>query len=127
MDSSTRKIVDEHRYDRRLKKYSSRHFPNANVVFQRIASNSDVELTENDVHGRIQYFQKKFPLANDDITNLEESMGKFEISVRKVIQCLDAGINTFKYSADELQELIDRVIELQNQVEEIGTRYLMQD
>ncbi|BFH60734.1 hypothetical protein [Paenibacillus azoreducens] len=118
-------IVQKFQFDKRLKKYANEHFFHNNSIFGGIKSKEDIEKYENHVLSRIDQYKKLYPLVSEDIIDLEQAMGKFEIAVKKAIQLYDS--EAFRYSSEELQSLIDKVFAYHDEVQSIALRKMMQD
>lgn len=125
MSNAVKAIIDKHQYNQDIKKYSNRHFFGDHSIFAKINSKKEVEIAQNTVATKIKMYDKTYPLVREDIEDLERAVGRFEISVKKVIQCY--GMSDFDYSAEELQTLIDKVFDFYNEVQRIDFRRVCQD
>ncbi|PLS04035.1 hypothetical protein [Neobacillus cucumis] len=117
----------KYQFDKKLRKYSDRHYSNDNSVFGKVTSNIDVVQHRNYLVNTLEYYKKISPLVRDDIKDVEAAMARYEIAVRKVIQNFDNQYSNFEYDAEELNELIEDVFTQQENVNKLLFRKLMQD
>jgi len=129
MDSEIKAIIDKYQYDQNISVYNDRHFFNtSNNIFRRISSNKDIEIKENHVISRINTLKNaSFDLVKDDIEDLERAIGEYEIAVKKVLQCYEHKDCNFNYSAEELNNLINKIFEFHEQVNVINLKRIYQD
>ncbi|MEH7525816.1 hypothetical protein V7149_21480 [Bacillus sp. JJ1503] len=122
-------IINKYQYDRSIRKYNDKHFfETRNNIFRRITSRRDVEISENHVISRIdEYKNATYKLVQEDILDLERAIGRYEIAVKKVIQCYGHNDFDFDYTSEELQSLIDKIFEFHEQLKEILFRKACQD
>ncbi|WP_028592441.1 hypothetical protein [Paenibacillus massiliensis] len=118
-------IVNSYKYNSQLKRYSDRHFFNDNSIFSSIKSKEDIKRYENHVVTCLSQCNKIYPLEKEDIIDLEQAMGRYEIAVRKALQLYNN--EAFKSSAEELQALIDKLFSYHEEVQNISFRKMIQD
>ncbi|MCD7032864.1 hypothetical protein LRR81_01390 [Metabacillus sp. GX 13764] len=121
---SINSIVNEFRYDKRLKRYSEKYLFNDHIIYGSVASNADVDQHRNYIKNTIEHFQEVYPLMKDDIDDLGRGMAKYEIAVRKVLACIDYG--NFGYTPVELKQLILDVFDFHKLIDDIQIRKLNQ-
>ncbi|GAV13248.1 hypothetical protein [Paenibacillus sp. NAIST15-1] len=125
MTNEIQTITSKYEYDKRLRRYSDKHYFGDDSHYRKIVSKRDVELSEKHITTILDMYKKTFPLVNEDLTELEKAVGIYEISVRRVINLY--GRFDFDYSPDELNELINKVFYYHDQVQAFLHRKLMQD
>lgn len=122
-------IINKYQYDRSIRKYNDKHFfETGNNIFRRVLSKRDVGIAENHVFSRVSEYKKAtYKLEEEDILDIERAIGKYEIAVKKVIQCYGHKDFDFDYTAEELQNLIDKIFEFHEQLKEVSFRKACQD
>jgi hypothetical protein len=119
-------LKEKYQYDNQIRKYSTRHYRNDNSVFAEVSTNQDVERHRNYLVRSLNYYKKVSPLEQDDIKDIEQAMGRYEIAVIKIIQTCDFPSTDFNYSAEELNNLINDVFTQQENVYNLLMRKLYQ-
>lgn len=125
MDKEINQIIEQYIYNQSIKKYSNKYYFHDNRYFREIQDKSDVDRALEGIKNTINYYKTIYPLVNDDIEELEKSLGKYEIAVHKVLQCYD--ILNFGYTANELLDLIKNIKDFENQIQDIHLRKMCQD
>lgn len=120
-------IRNKYQYDKNLRKYSNRHYPNDNSIYGKVDSNKDVERHRNYLVNSLISYKSISPLVQEDIKDIEQAMAKYEIAVRKVIATCDNPNNGFDYQPTELNNLIEDVFLQQKNVNKLLMRKLFQD
>jgi hypothetical protein len=124
---AVKEIIEKYQYDQTIKRYSNKHYFGNNSIFAGIESKRDVEIAERHVITRLDTYKKTYPLHEDDIVDLEKAIGRYELAVKKVIQCYKYTSNDFDYTAEELQMLIDKIFEFYSKLDELKIRKACQD
>ncbi|MFV2049637.1 hypothetical protein CJ195_21890 [Bacillus sp. UMB0899] len=129
VSTEVKEIIKKYEYDRSIKKYNFKHFFNTgDNIFRKITTKRDVEIAQNHVVSRInEYKNAKYRLVEEDILDLERSIGEYEIAVKKVLQCYSHANFDFDYTAEELQELIDNIFKYHEKLTEVSMRKAFQD
>lgn len=126
-DSKVEAIIKKYEYDQSIQHHANKYFDNNTSVFSRINSNEDVERCSKSVRSNIEYFQKIFPLQADDIEAIEKELGKYELAVKRAMQCIYNPNCNFEYSAEELMNLIDNIKKFESDISTIQHRKICQD
>lgn len=124
---SLKDLRKKYQYDKKLRRFSDRHYFNDNSIYSRVQRNEDVTLHENYLLTVLEQLKRNFNLVSEDIEDLEKAMARYEIAVRKVIACFDNPHCNFIYNANELNELIEKVFKYHNSVDKLVQRKLYQD
>jgi hypothetical protein len=132
MDAETKKIIDEYQYfkigQRKIREYSNKHYFNDRQIYSSTTSNRDIERAYEAVVNYIQYYENfDKRLESDDIDELEKALGRYEITIHKLIACFDNPYCEFNYSADELLRLINDWDEFDKRIKDIHMRRMCQD
>ncbi|MDS0525029.1 hypothetical protein NNC19_04995 [Clostridium sp. SHJSY1] len=122
-----KEIIEKYKYSREFSFYSTRYKKEIGDLFYgSIKNNDDVEKIKQNVENIINYFKSfKYRLAQEDIKSMELELGKYEIAMRKVIQCYE--ICDFNYSPDKLIEFINNLDKYEKGIADVRMRLCCQD
>lgn len=123
--SNVKEIINKYIRDKSIKKYANKYFFKDNTKFREIKTNEDVDNTIRGIEYFINYYKEIYPLHREDIIVMEKALGEYEIAVEKVLKFY--GRLDFKYSADELLQLINNISNYENEIKEIHLRKMCQD
>jgi len=124
MDSRLEVIINKYKYDKSRKKYSEKHFKKWEIdgYFSKIKSKEDILKVEEILVNEINYYNNndKRYIMQESIDNLEKDLGKYEISISKILQCYKYKEFNFDYSAEELEKLIKKISIYENKIKELN-------
>ena len=119
-------ILKEYQYSKKFRVYSNK-YEIGNSFFANINSNEDVKKIKERTENTIKYYKTIYPLDMEDIEEVEKEIGKYEIAMAKIIQCYDINRCNFKYTSDELMELINNLDKYEKEVSNIRMKKCCQD
>lgn len=125
MDSQTRDIIYKYKNNENISIYSNKHFISGNPILAKIKSKEDIEMHRTITVCLINYYAKAdFDLLDDNIRQIEKSIGIFELAVHKALEYYD--MNDFNYTSQELQQLIVNIFEVYDLFAEVRLKKLCQ-
>lgn len=129
IDINVKKIIDENKYNKKIKQYSNKHNWGSNKIYSSVNNNNDLEKYLNFAKNTINYYEKSFTykLAHEDIKEMEQAVANYEDALAKVLQCYDNPNCDFTYSAEELQELINYIDKFSTSISNVWMRKVCQD
>lgn len=106
------------------KKFSGKNYFQDNKIFSSINSKQDVQHIQTILENTINtYSDKSYSVGQEDIIDLEKRVGEYEVAVSKAIQSYE-NTGNLGYSAEELQQLIDKVFHFHAEVAKIKLKKL---
>lgn len=127
MDSQTRDIIYKYKNNKNISIYSNKHFINSKSILAKIKSKEDIEIHRTITVCLINYYAKAdFDLFDDNIIQIEKSIGIFELAVQKALKYYGYGFYDFNYSLQELQQLIKSIFDVYDLFTEVRLKKLCQ-
>ena len=119
-------ILEEYKYSKKFRAYSNK-YEIGNSFFASINSNEDVKKIKERTENTINYYKTVYPLCMEDVEEVEREIGRYEIAMAKIIQCYNNDRCNFRYTANELMELINNLDKYEDEVSNLRMRKACQD
>lgn len=121
-------LLKEYKYSRLFRNYSVKYSEEiGHIYFASINDNNDVEESKQHVENIIRYYSEIYPLVNDDIEQIQLEIGKYEVTLQKVVQCYDNPNCNFNYTTEQIIDLIDNLEKYEKKLSDIYLRKACQD
>ncbi|MBE1555070.1 hypothetical protein [Sporosarcina limicola] len=125
--NTAQEIAKHYRFSRKLRRFSNHR--NNNNLHASIMTRGDIERYYKFTNTVDEQLSKNYDLVEEDMDRFKDAIADYEVCVNKVIQMMDNIIvgEEWKYSFEELTNLIDRLLHLYDKFDKVNHRKLCQD
>lgn len=122
MEIDIKDMVEKYKEDKCIRRHADKYFPNDRFIFNAIYSKEDVEIKMGCVQKTIDIYEPFEVIELDDIEQMEEALGEYEIAIQKVLQCYNMKELDLRYTSEELIELIKKIHEYEQEIQKFDRR-----
>lgn len=121
-------LLNKYEYSKDIRRFSM--YDSNHKFYGSVTSKKDIERYQDYAFNVYKRNYENYPIHDDDLNLVKESIKEYEICVKKGIAMMDKSLSRqtqWDITVEELSGYIDKLFELYNLYDEFKMRKLMQD